>query len=76
MYQVTRDGVGNRFSVPTTPDCNMCFQAFTNRGEYPVILKCGHCFGSECIAHWTKNKRTNTCPKCRGDPHLAGRRRA
>ena len=45
--------------------CNICMEPFdsTDEPEAPVLLRCGHIMGRNCIAKWLAS--SNTCPYCR-----------
>ena len=45
--------------------CNICMEQFTD--ERPVLLRCGHIFGSICIKAWASTSQVSqpTCPMCR-----------
>ncbi|KAL8799141.1 MAG: hypothetical protein Q9182_006116 [Xanthomendoza sp. 2 TL-2023] len=59
------------FSTPSTKStskedkCHICLQAFSESGEDPVQLPCGHIFGKHCINDWRTGKIKPGCPLCR-----------
>ena len=62
-------GIDNS-QMPASPvpleNCSICLEALDPRGQHrPVQLRCGHVFGSECIAQWLQtDKKQRRCPQC------------
>jgi hypothetical protein len=44
--------------------CSICFD---RKDKVLVRTKCNHVFCTVCINSWTQQKKTNTCPTCRGN---------
>jgi hypothetical protein len=43
--------------------CNICYMEFGS--ETPVITKCGHIFGHQCLEDWLTGGPNRGCPYCR-----------
>lgn len=43
--------------------CNICYTEFGREG--PVITKCGHIFGHQCLEDWLTGGPNRGCPYCR-----------
>ena len=68
----------SQFKPPDIPDteCAICKEPFEEASEFPVILRCGHVFGNDCINEWIAQQSTSQkCPICAGDPFLSTKER-
>ncbi|KAM0687309.1 RING finger and WD repeat domain-containing protein 3, partial [Conglomerata obtusa] len=45
--------------------CPICLSEYTVEEIHrPTSLKCGHIFGNQCLANWSKRKGSLLCPTC------------
>ncbi|KAI6897432.1 hypothetical protein KC318_g10131 [Hortaea werneckii] len=45
-------------------DCSICLEPYRDSEScQPTKLRCGHCYGVECLKRWYSETQSNVCPK-------------
>ncbi|KAI7237728.1 hypothetical protein KC330_g2963 [Hortaea werneckii] len=45
-------------------DCSICLEPYgESESCQPTELRCGHCYGVECLKRWYSETQSNVCPK-------------